>query len=71
MKPSGTTGDEEGGGSLEAITPPVDEDRKQVGVWIGQRTDSMTPYFTTRGLPMYCRYTVSVEGLRMYILRAH
>ena len=61
LKSSGT-GDEESG-PLEAGPPPVDEDRKQVGVWIGQRTDSMTPYYTTRGLPMYCRYVVSVVGL--------
>lgn len=31
------------------------EDRKQVGVWIGQRTDKMAPYHTAAGLPTYCR----------------
>ncbi|CAM9573263.1 unnamed protein product [Pylaiella littoralis] len=37
-------------------------DRKQVGVWIGQRTDKMLPYSTAAGLPTYCRALFRVRA---------
>lgn len=45
-----------GGGSAGSNGPGyIEDDRKQVGVLIGQRTDKLVPYHTTGGLPMYCR----------------
>lgn len=38
------------------------EDRKQIGVWIGQRTDKMAPYHTAAGLPTYCRCDPGVSA---------
>lgn len=44
---------EEGVG--KAAADIAGDDRKQIGVWIGQRTKKMIPYFTVVGLPTYCR----------------
>lgn len=34
----------------------VEKDVSLIGVWTGQKTEKMVPYFTTCGLPTYCRY---------------
>lgn len=44
-----------GGNSGAGSGHSMGDDRKQVGVWIGQRTDKLTPYHTAGGLPTYCR----------------
>eukprot|EP00752_Nemacystus_decipiens_P005219 g4738.t1 len=41
------------------------DDRKQVGVWVGQRTDKMTPYHTAGALPTYCRALFRVRAENM------
>lgn len=44
-----------GGPSGSGSGNGMGDDRKQVGVWVGQRTDKMAPYHTAGGLPTYCR----------------
>ncbi|CAM9448001.1 unnamed protein product [Ectocarpus sp. 12 AP-2014] len=63
---SGSTGESRvklpsvsGGGSG---TGTMDEDKKQIGVWIGRRTDKLSPHHTAGGLPTYCRALFRVRA---------
>ncbi|CAM9236775.1 unnamed protein product [Scytosiphon promiscuus] len=49
-------------GSPEDPGVKLPPDMKQVGVWIGQRTERMTPYHTAGGLPTYCRALFRVRA---------
>ncbi|CAM9168361.1 unnamed protein product [Ectocarpus fasciculatus] len=48
-----------GGGSK---TGTMGEDKKQIGVWIGRRTEKLSPYHTAGGLPTYCRALFRVRA---------
>lgn len=55
------------GGGAGLGSGSVGEERKQVGVWVGQRTDKMLPYHTAAGLPTYCRYSCLSEAINILV----